>query len=445
MGWYRRGKLALDRFHSLASRVVPQNPIFQHSSRIWQSGYLDSGSKGARFSGLSLCCSISQRLGAQGVVGVNGNFHNPFLLGANRFYYVDPCNVRHFKPRGPRHWFQNSRHIFVAVMVGWVLITVYFGNLETVPYTKRTHLILLSKAMERRLGESQFEQIKADFEGKILPPIHPESVRVTMIANEIIDALLRRLMKEQGWNDFGYASEHAMPVEGDGRETLSALVVSEEKVEGSCHKENKILDGKWVRLSRKNGQERGSLIATSHLVGLDWEILVVNKPDLNAFCLPGGKIVVFTGLFDHFKSDAEIATIIGHEVGHVVARHNAEGITKNLWFAILQLILYLLFIPDIINIMSSLFLHLPFSRRMEVEADYIGLLLIASAGYDPRVAPKVYEKLGKFAGDSTFGDYFSTHPSGTQRAKLLAQAKIMEEAFSIYRDVRAGRGVEAFL
>ena len=50
--------------------------------------------------------------------------------------------------------------------------------------------------------------------------------------------------------------------------------------------------------------------------------------------------------------------------------------------------------------------------RMEVEADYIGLLLIASAGYDPRVAPKVYEKLGKFAGDSTFGNYFSTHPSG---------------------------------
>lgn len=85
MGWYRRGKLALDCFRNLASRVVPQNPIFQYSSRICQSGYTDSGSKGARFNGLSLCCSISQRLGAQGVVGVNGNFHNLFLLGANRF------------------------------------------------------------------------------------------------------------------------------------------------------------------------------------------------------------------------------------------------------------------------------------------------------------------------------------------------------------------------
>ena len=314
MGWYRRGKLALDCFRNLASRVVPQNPIFQYSSRICQSGYTDSGSKGARFSGLSLCCSISQRLGAQGVVGVNGNFHNPFLLGANRFYYVDPCNVRHFKPRGPRHWFQNSRHIFVAVMVGWVLITVFFGNLETVPYTKRTHLILLSKAMERRLGESQLEQMKADFKGRILPPIHPESVRVTMIANEIIDALLRGLRKEQVWNDLGYASEHAMLVEEDGRETLSALVGSEEKVEGSWHKEDKILDDKCVQQRWKKGQERGSPTDTSHLVGLNWEILVVNEPVLNAFCLPDGKIVVFTGLFDHFKRDAEIATIIGHEV-----------------------------------------------------------------------------------------------------------------------------------
>uniref|UniRef100_K7LUA5 Peptidase M48 domain-containing protein n=1 Tax=Glycine max TaxID=3847 RepID=K7LUA5_SOYBN len=426
MGWYRRGKLALDCFRNLASRVVPQNPIFQYSSRICQSGYTDSGSKGARFNGLSLCCSISQRLGAQGVVGI---------------YYVDPCNLHHFKPRGTRHWFQNSRHIFVAKMVGsGVLIIVYFGNLETVPYTKRTHLILLSKAMERRLGESQLEQMKADFKGRILPPIHPESVRVTMIANEIIDALLRGLRKEQVWNDLGYASEHAMLVEEDGRETLSALVGSEEKVEGSWHKEDKILDDKCVQQRWKKGQERGSPTDTSHLVGLNWEILVVNEPVLNAFCLPDGKIVVFTGLFDHFKRDAEIATIIGHEVGHVVARHNAEGITKNLWFAILRLILYLLFIPDIVNIMSSLFLHLSFSRRYALFT-----YIIALAGYDPRVAPKVYEELGKFAGYSTFGDYFSTHPSGIQRAELLAQAKIMEEAFSIYRDVRAGRRVEAFL
>nr|AFK49297.1 unknown [Lotus japonicus] len=101
--------------------------------------------------------------------------------------------------------------------------------------------------------------------------------------------------------------------------------------------------------------------------------------------------------------------------------------------------------PDLVNTMSSLLLRLPFSRRMEMEADYIGLLLIASAGYDPRVAPKVYEKLGRVTGDSTLGNYISTHPSGKKRAELLAQAKIMEEALTIYKNVRSGRGVEGFL
>jgi len=193
-------------------------------------------------------------------------------------------------------------------MVGsGILITVYFGNLEMVPCTKRTHLILLSEALERRLGENEFERMKTTFKKKILPPIHPESVRVTMIAKQIIDALQRGLRKDKMLNDLGSTSDHTVLVEGDGRETLSALAGSEEKVERSWH----ILDEekRW-----KNGQERGSITTTSHLEGLNWEILIVNEPVVNAFCLPGGKIVVFSGLFEHFKSDAEIATIIGHEV-----------------------------------------------------------------------------------------------------------------------------------
>ncbi|ONI25151.1 hypothetical protein PRUPE_2G284400 [Prunus persica] len=87
------------------------------------------------------------------------------------------------------------------------------------------------------------------------------------------------------------------------------------------------------------------------------------KMGFNAFCLPGRKIVVFTELLKHFRSDAEIATIIGHEVGHAVARHSAGGITKNLWFAIMQLIRYKFVMPDVVNAMSNLFLRLPFSRR----------------------------------------------------------------------------------
>lgn len=81
-----------------------------------------------------------------------------------------------------------------------------------------------------------------------------------------------------------------------------------------------------------------------------------------------------------------------------------------------------------------------------MEADYIGLLLMASAGYDPRIAPRVYEKLGKVAGgSSSLEDYLSTHPSGKKRAQLLAQAQVMEEALNLYREAIAGRGIEGFL
>ncbi|RZC73129.1 hypothetical protein C5167_048608 [Papaver somniferum] len=89
-------------------------------------------------------------------------------------------------------------------------------------------------------------------------------------------------------------------------------------------------------------------------------------------------------------------------------------------------------------------LHLPFSRRMDKEADYIGLLLLASAGYDPRGAPQVYEKLGD--GKSSWSsDYLSTHPSGKKRTQLLSQEKVMEEALSIYRKSNSSRGIEGFL
>ncbi|KAI4351865.1 hypothetical protein L6164_006170 [Bauhinia variegata] len=446
MAWYRRGKLAADTFRSFASKINTKTPITQLDSRVCQTGYLISATNRAKISGFSSYSSISQRFGLQG--GANRNLASPFDGVAKRFYYVDRNNVRHFRPRGPQRWFQNPRIVLTVVIVGsGIFITIYFGNKETIPYTKRTHFVLLSKDMEKKLGESQFNQMKAQFKGKILPAIHPDSIRVRLISKDIIEGLQKGLRKEQVWSDMGYASELDIPHEGVGQGTLMAWSESE-KLEGKWSREDEILDDKWVQKSRKKAQERGSEPATSHLESLNWEVLVVNEPIVNAVCMPGGKIIVFSGLLEHFKTDAEIATIIGHEVGHAVARHIAEGITKNLWFAIVNLILYQFVTPDIVNTMSALLLRLPFSRRMEMEADYIGLLLMASAGYDPRVAPSVYQMLDKVAGDSsspTIRDYLSTHPSGKKRAQLLAQANVMEEAVTIYREVRAGRGVEGFL
>jgi metalloendopeptidase OMA1, mitochondrial len=79
-------------------------------------------------------------------------------------------------------------------------------------------------------------------------------------------------------------------------------------------KTEEILDDKWIQESRNAGKGRGHEVATKHLEHLNWEVIVVRDNMVNAFCLPGGKIVVFTGLLDHFQNDPEIATVIGHEV-----------------------------------------------------------------------------------------------------------------------------------
>ncbi|KAL6131932.1 hypothetical protein ACLB2K_070305 [Fragaria x ananassa] len=333
--------------------------------------------------------------------------------------------------------------LLVIVLVGFVVVgCVLFGRFETIPYSKRNHFVILRPNWEKKLGVFEFNRMKEkELKGRILPDTHPETIRVRAVANDLIGALKRNLEQEvmmPALTDFN--NEHKK---------------ANKAVESS--KDNVVMDDMWIEKSRKQkGERRGSV---SHLNGLEWEILVVDEPIVNAYCLPGGKIVVFRGLLNHCKSNAELATIIGHEVGHAIARHTAEALTKDMWLVIFLLV-FLLFSADFLFVdgqdnakllkglwnLSSVVFTLPFSRRMEMEADYIGLLLLASAGYDPMVAPGVYKKLSGTAGGSAkWEDYLSTHPSGEKRVENLSQAKVMEEALSIYRDVKQGRGVKGFL
>ncbi|KAI3860321.1 hypothetical protein MKX03_031002 [Papaver bracteatum] len=208
------------------------------------------------------------------------------------------------------------------------------------------------------------------------------------IAKEIIEALQRGLRYEKIGSGLGYNNEE---VQDD--------------------------DMRRVQKCRNNGFK----VVTYHLEGLHWEILVVYEPIVLALSVPGGKIVIFSGLIDHFKSDAEIATIIAHEVGHLVARHGAEMVSKLMWLKILKVVL------NITDEMSKqikdaydYFHLLPSSRRNEMEEDYIGLLLLASAGYDARVAPQLYEKFAEISGRSPLDDHHYTHPYGKKRAKALS-------------------------
>ncbi|KAK6936362.1 hypothetical protein RJ641_033392 [Dillenia turbinata] len=128
--------------------------------------------------------------------------------------------------------------------------------------------------------------MKKGFKAKILPLFHPESIRVRLIAKDIIDALKRGLQKEQRWSDLEYASESSSAHPDRGFETYAALTgESEDKIEGtdSWRKEEELLHDSWVKESMKSSA-RGAAPAMQHLEGLNWEFLVVNKPIVNAFC-----------------------------------------------------------------------------------------------------------------------------------------------------------------
>ncbi|KAF6140553.1 hypothetical protein GIB67_035580 [Kingdonia uniflora] len=507
MNCFKKLKLTFDSFRNFASKITTPSHRFNHLHHYCCND--PSGKITSTTSVSSLITAFKPSFRNWGKLNFNNNYG--LINNAGRkFYHVDRYRIEHFRPRGPKRWFQNRRTVFVVVVVsGGVLITLYFGNLETIPYTKRKHFIILSHSLERQIGEKQFEQLKAEYKNRILPALHPESIRVRLIAKDIIEALQRGLRNEHVWRDPGYASTDV----GVGHEAAWGFGGDMEGKIGEdddWHSEDEVLNDKWVQKSRQEGQARGLEPSTQHLEGLNWEVLVVHAPEVNAFCLPGGKIVVYTGFLNHFRADSEIATVIGHEVGHVVARHAAEGITKNLWVAILQIILIqFVSMPDLVSAGSNLLLKFPFSRSwggygsifrddmgkgilayvvrnevdetgigafpqcwqswqyyqgaatyvqeffhdylhwMEMEADYIGLLLLASAGYDPRAAPPMYEKLDHVTGmagvPGGMKDYLFTHPSGKKRAQVLAQSGVMDEALTIYRETRAGHGIEGFL
>lgn len=133
----------------------------------------------------------------------------------------------------------------------------------------------------------------------------------------------------------------------------------------------------------------------------EWDVSIIDDPEQrNAIALPGGKLIVYTGLFPVAGNEAGLAAVLAHEIAHALARHSAEQIT----FEALHVTR-----DDI---------RLPFSRQHESEADYIGILLTAMAGYDPRAAVHVWQRM-QASGEQPPPEYVSTHPSHTTRINNL--------------------------
>ncbi|MCF6251023.1 MAG: M48 family metallopeptidase [Methylococcaceae bacterium] len=184
--------------------------------------------------------------------------------------------------------------------------------------------------------------------------------------------------------------------------------------------------------------------AITHETGGDWEVVVFEDDSLNAFALPGNKIGVHTGLIKMVENQDQLATVIGHEVGHVLARHSNERMSQKT--AINQGVALISAVSSPTSALGQLAVSslgigaqygiiLPFSRTHESEADIIGLDLMAKAGFDPRQSINLWKKMDQAGKAQQPAEFMSTHPSHDTRIKDLSEH--MSKAMQFYQQAQS--------
>ncbi|KAI0076651.1 hypothetical protein K474DRAFT_1597625 [Panus rudis PR-1116 ss-1] len=277
--------------------------------------------------------------------------------------------------------------------------TVYYvSHLEQVPETGRWRFMDINPKFESQLAEVAHEQLVLEFRGKILPPNHPITRHVRRVVIQILDA-----------NNLGTLKSSAPQ--------RKVHPVSESEV-----------------LWNPDGSESGR---TEEVVpgvgGREWELMVVHDDKVVNAMASYGNIVVFTGILPVAKDENGLAAILGHEIGHVVARHNSERYSNTkILLAFVSLLAVIGIDFGISNFISRLLIDLPNSRTQEYEADVIGLKLMSKACFDPRAAPTMFQRLSqveKAQGGGWNVDFIHTHPSSDKRVQKLQE--MLPEAYAL--------------
>ena len=262
-----------------------------------------------------------------------------------------------------------------TLFAAFLCITLLTGC-ETNPYTGRSQFLMTSVSDEMKMGAQAYDQVKSD--PKMKPSQDPREIEpVKRVAAHLIEAAKR---------------------------------------------------SKYAEMAKQ----------------FQWEVTVIkDDKTMNAFALPGGKIAVYTGIFPVAKTEAGLAAVLGHEVTHALARHGGErmsqGEATNLGVQVLgaaagigsgnaalgQATMAALGAGAQVGVL------LPFSRKHESEADYIGILLAADAGYDPRESVHLWERMEQMSGGGGPSEFLSTHPGHETRIEQLK--KWMPEAMTIYQ------------
>ena len=162
----------------------------------------------------------------------------------------------------------------------------------------------------------------------------------------------------------------------------------------------------------------------------DWEFTVLDSNIKNAFCLPGGKVAVYSGIMDDMDNEAELAFVVGHEIGHAIARHGGERMSRSIIQNLGAYILSATFENELIDaaygLGTEIGVMLPYSRSNESEADAIGLILMARAGYDPSASYTFWRRFTNDAADSNMLDtILSTHPCDSDRIANMEAGEVL--------------------
>ena len=245
---------------------------------------------------------------------------------------------------------------------------LYVHFLDRVPLTQRQRWIATSPEFERQLGDREYQQLLRQFRGQILPPDHRASMTVQRVGQRIYQAAQT------------FCKDHDL---------------------------------------KNQRTERKSTVTSPPT------FTVVRSDMANAFVLPNNHIFVMTGLFQYARNEEELASVLGHEMAHSIARHVGEKISGN---SVVQVLARLSLLIDPSGTFMLLFLptanllrELPHSRTQELEADHIGMHLAAQACYDPAAAKRVFERMKREdtrksgSGGAQPPEFLSTHPSHDSR------------------------------
>ena len=274
----------------------------------------------------------------------------------------------------------------MVAILSIALLSVVMASCETNPYTGRRQLLMTSVADEMHLGTQAYSQVKSD--PKVRLSHDPREIEpVKRVAARIIDAAKR---------------------------------------------------SKYGDMAKQ----------------FQWEVPVIKDDKMaNAFALPGGKIAVDTGIFPVAKTEAGLAAVMGHEVVHALARHGAERMSQGQLTGVAMQVagvaagmsggggLMSQAALAALGVGAQVGVLLPFSRKHESEADYIGILLAADAGYDPRESVRLWERMEQLAaGGGGSVEFLSTHPGHETRIRQLTEW--MPEAMALYQGKPATAPVE---